>query len=519
MNAMKPDTPVGAVVEARGGPSKSKQSFKAWKPREITNRFLGRATCSRCGKSPSHDRQQCPARDAVCHKCAKRGHFQSVCRSTAKVGEVRLDSPEASLSDAFMRGLTQPGVNASSPWAVTLLLNGKLIQFEIDTSAEVTVISQQTHEEIGSPPLSSPQRTLRGPSNHVLPVIGQFTGKLGREGREVEQVIFVVKELRRHLLGRPAIETLDLAVRIGIVKGEERQSPINQFPSLFQGLGKLEGEYSIKLQEGAEPFTLTVPRRVAIPLMKQVKDELQRMEQLGVIARVSEPTEWCSGMVVVPKADNRVRICVDLTRLNQSVCRERHIMPAVEQILAQLAGARIFSKLDANSGFWQIPLSRESALLTTFITPFGRYCFHRLPFGITSAPEHFQRHMSDLLGDLDGVVCMVDDVLVHGRTASEHDERLVRVLERLKQAGLTLNQEKCRFSQTQVKFLGQVIDQSGIHPDPDKVEAIQKVLPPSNVGDIRRFLGMANHLSKFSPNLAEKTQPLRGLLNKANHWV
>ena len=119
-------------------------------------------------------------------------------------------------------------------------------------------------------------------------------------------------------------------------------------------------------------------------------------------------------MVVVPKLNNRVRICVDLTKLNESVCRERHPLPAVEQTLAQIAGARVFSKLDANSGFWQIPLSADSAPLTTFITPFGRYHFNRLPFGITSAPEHFQRRMQHILGDLRGVVCLMDDVLVHG---------------------------------------------------------------------------------------------------------
>ena len=115
---------------------------------------------------------------------------------------------------------------------------------------------------------------------------------------------------------------------------------------------------------------------------------------------------------------------VDLTRLNDSVCRERHPLPVVDQILAQLAGAKIFSKLDANSGFWQIPLSPESIPLTTFITPFGRFCFHRLPFGITSAPEHFQRRMSELLGDIEGVVvCMIDDVLVHGIQDSQRAQR------------------------------------------------------------------------------------------------
>ena len=198
--------------------------------------------------------------------------------------------------------------------------------------------------------------------------------------------------------------------------------------------------------------------------MKSVKVELERIESQGVISKISEPTEWCSGMVVVPKANGKVRICVDLTRLNDNVCRERHPLPAVDQTLAQLAGARVFSKLNANSGFWLIPLSPESIPLTTFITPYGRYCFHRLPFGITSAPEHFQRRMSEVLGDLEGVVCMMDDVIVHGRSQEEHNERLIKVLNRLQAEGLTLNQEKCKFSQSQVPFLGQVVNESGITP-------------------------------------------------------
>ena len=271
-----------------------------------------------------------------------------------------------------------------SPWAMTLSLNGEPTKFEIDTDAEVTVISPSAHRKIGSPALRSVKRTLRGPSNHVLPVKGHFMGKLKRGDREVEQELFVVSNLHKHLLGRPAIQALDLAVRVSALR-KDTKNPVEQFPSLFKDLGKLQGEYIIKLQEDAKPYALTVPRRVAIPLM-QLVDRLERMERSGVITRVSEPTEWCAGIWWWYR--NPTRSSVDFTRLNQSVCRERHPLPAVEYTLA---GARVFSKLDANSSFWQIPLSRDSALLTTFITPFGRFCFHRLPFGITSAPEHFQR--------------------------------------------------------------------------------------------------------------------------------
>ena len=155
------------------------------------------------------------------------------------------------------------------------------------------------------------------------------------------------------------------------------------------------------------------------------------MEQLGVISRVEEPTPWCAGMVVVPKGDGRVRICVDLTKLNQAVCRERHILPSVEQSLALLENAKVFSKIDANSGFWQIELDKPSALLTTFITPFGRFYFSHLPFGINSAPEHFQCQMSEVLADLEGAICLIDDVMIFGKTQQEHDSRLTKVLERL----------------------------------------------------------------------------------------
>ena len=166
------------------------------------------------------------------------------------------------------------------------------------------------------------------------------------------------------------------------------------------------------------------------------------MQRLGVIEPVETPTEWCVGMVVVPKTNGRVRICVDLTKLNENVYHERHPLPAVDQTLAQIAGAQVFSKLYANSGFWQIPLCSESALLTTFITPFGRYHFNRLPFAITSAPEHFQRRMSALLRDFEGVICLIDDILIYGNTQEEHDERLLAVLNRLEEAGLTLNRDK-----------------------------------------------------------------------------
>ena len=404
----------------------------------------------------------------------------------------------------------------SNPWSVTLLVNGRPVKFKIDTGADVTIIPRSVLRSIPGVALKPPTKTLSGAGCKTLQVEGQFTAALKYHDREATEEVYAVKKLNRSLLGRPAIEALGLVQRVNAVQTET--DVVKEFPKLFGGLGRLEEEYKIVLRDDATPYALSTPHRIAIPLLPKVKAELERMEQMGVVSRVREPTEWCSGMVVVPKADGSVRICVDLTRLNESVRREHHPLPAVEQALAQLAGAQVFSKIDANSGFWQIPLAQESALLTTFITPFGRFCFNRLPFGITSAPEHFQRRMSEILQGVTGVVCLMDDILVHGKSKEEHDQRLLIVLRRLEEAGVTLNRKKCIFAQEQVKFLGQVVDRTGVRPDPDKVSAIANFKTPTCVGDIRRLLGMTNQLGKFSPNLANTTKPLRDLLAKDSEW-
>lgn len=380
----------------------------------------------------------------------------------------------------------------------------------------MTVIPETDYCEEQDGPLRPPERVLKGAGQQPLLVRGKFKGCLKKDEVESQQDVYVVSGLRKPLLGRPAIEALGI---VSLVEPVLRDDVAKRFPKLFQGLGRLKDNYTIKLRDDVKPFALTTPRRVALPLLPKVRAELQRMEDLGVISKVEEPTEWCAGMVVVPKQNGHVRICVDLTKLNESVCRERHILPSVEQTLAQIGGAKFFSKLDANSGFWQVELARESALLTTFITPFGRFCFNRLPFGITSAPEHFQRRMCEILSGLEGVVCLVDDILICGKTQAEHDERLIAVLTRLSEAGLTLNKEKCELNRTSIKFLGQLVDETGVKPDPDKILAIQGMKPPTNITELRRFLGMINQLNKFSPNLADRTKPLRDLLSKKNHWV
>ena len=218
-------------------------------------------------------------------------------------------------------------------------------------------------------------------------------------------------------------------------------------------------------------------------------------------------------MVVVPKPSGEVRICVDLTKLNANIKREVHPLPSVDYTLGKI-GNSIFSKTDANSAFWQRELSDESKFFTTFITPWGRYCFERLPYGISTGSEQFQKVMEEKLEVLEGVECQIDDVLVHGETQQIDDERLQAVLKRLAESNITLNLDKCEFSKSEVKGLGNIVRVNGISPDPEKIEAIVNLPAPKNIREVRSFLGMVNQLSKFTEHLADKTKPLRDLLRK-----
>ena len=219
--------------------------------------------------------------------------------------------------------------------------------------------------------------------------MGQFTETLQYKNKSSLQTFFVVKDLKINLLGLPAITALKLAARIDVIT--DYHTMIGEsFPAVFEGLGNLGEPYVIRLLPDVQPHALHVSRNVPLPLRDKVRTELNRMVSIGVIARIDQPMKWCAGMVAIPKKNGSVCICVDLKRLNKGVQREVHPLPKVDETLAQLTGVKIFSKLDTNSGFWQIPLSPESRPLTTFIIPFGRFCFSKLPFGISSAPEHFQ---------------------------------------------------------------------------------------------------------------------------------
>ena len=487
------------------------------RPRDAKQQTRGKP-CGRCGKG--HAKQEkCPAKDAVCHKCQRIGHFSAQCfsKTVAGTGNVGQLSGEILPDEGAYLDEVGAEKNTDAMWCAAVKIAGRSCEFKLDTGAEVTAVTEELHTLLGKPALQRASKVLYGPGQQPLKVLGQFEESISYRNSSSRQVLFVVRGLSKNLMGLPAITALNLATRVDGV-GDYSQSIQEKFPSVFQGLGTFGDPYEIKLKDGAKPWAIHTARRVPLPLRDKVAEELRRMESCGVISRMEEPTEWCAGMVAVPKKQGSVRICVDLKALNENVMREVYPLPTVDQTLAQMNGATKFSKLDANSGFWQIPLSENSRHFTTFFTPLGRFCFNKLPFGICSAPEVFQNRMSKVLQGLEGVVCQIDDILVYGKDAEDHDVCLQAVLKHLQEAKVTLNTEKCVFNQDSVKFLGHVVDKNGIAADPEKVRAIVEMKEPTCVADLRRFLGMVNYLGKFSPHLTDIAQPLHELLSKKTAW-
>ncbi|UYV73632.1 K02A2.6-like, partial [Cordylochernes scorpioides] len=211
-------------------------------------------------------------------------------------------------------------------------------------------------------------------------------------------------------------------------------------------------------------------------------------------------------------------IRMDPRELNKYIQRERYILPTAETIFSELKGATVFSVFDASSAFWQVPLDKESTNLCTIATPFGRFRFKRLPYGLNSASEVFQRCINNILSGLQGTAFYMDDILIYGSTMEEHNRNLETVLRRLEENNVKLNAKKQQIAVDKVNLLGHIISRDGIAIQASRAEAIQKLKRPENETEVQRFLGMVTYLGKFIPNLSDKTAPLRKLISNKSEW-
>ncbi|CAE1306756.1 unnamed protein product [Acanthosepion pharaonis] len=170
--------------------------------------------------------------------------------------------------------------------------------------------------------------------------------------------------------------------------------------------------------------------------------------------------------------------------------RCHHKTPTMKEFSHKLSGTKFFSKLGAKNGYWSVKLDRESQLLTTFNSPFGRYCFRRMPFGLVMSQDVFQQRMHMIIEKCTGALALIDDVIIHGKTKEEHDLNLRKLMETARTAGLTFNSSKCAIDHEQVKFFGAIFDRNGIHPDPQKVEEKKSLPSPRNITELQKVLGI-----------------------------
>ena len=374
--------------------------------------------------------------------------------------------------------------------------SGSYIRFQVDMGAQCNVLPVDTYKKAtGDKTLSDVTPTNTQVTAYGGAVVGSVLLRVWREESKYRLECKLVDSRKiRPLLGRKAclgmmvIQYLD---NDAIRKPDTGNTPVyalepagpisieqlkKEHPEVFgPGVGWLEGKYRIALDESVYPVQHP-PCRVQVPLRAALKDALDDLVQQDILAPVQQPTPWVSSMVVVPKKDGKPRICLDPRDLNKAIRREHYPLPTIEDILTRLHGAKVFTVLDVSKGFWHVELEEDSSFLTTFNTPFGRYRWKRMPFGICSAPEVFQRRMHQLIEGLQGVEVVADDFVVVGfgdtldEAVKDHDQNLDAVLRRCAARGIKLNSSKVRLRRQEVPFIGHVTTDKGLRADPTKVQ-------------------------------------------------
>ncbi len=408
---------------------------------------------------------------------------------------------------------------SENDWSVDMEMRGKTVKLEIDTGARCNLMCLSTVQKLGlEGDIQKSNVRINGVHGNVIKAYGVVKIPCVYKDKTYDmtfQVLNGKKDL--NLIGRDDSVRTGLVVRVNKTDTTS-QTVVNKYRDVLgTEIGCLPKEYDIVIDESVTPV-VHPPRSLPAAIRDKVKEELERLEKCGIITKVTKPTPWVNSLVVVKKKNNRVRICIDPRDLNKAVLREHYPMNSIEDIATRLRGSTVFSTLDANSGYFQLKLTEKSSDLTTFNTPFGRFKYLRMPMGIKCAAEIFQREMATSLSDLEGVEVVVDDLLVHGRTQKEHDERLTKVLERARKLNLKLSIEKSKISKKEIDYVGHKITAEGLKPTEERVQAISNMKTPENVQELETILGMVAYVSKFIPNVSDLCEPLREV-KKAETWL
>ncbi|XP_061156017.1 uncharacterized protein K02A2.6-like [Syngnathus typhle] len=527
--------------------------------------------CYRC--KGQHNAAECKFKQEKCHACGKVGHIASACRNkskqkryvvnpTAKKEQSRSsyrshnvqERPEDSDTDGseedsfplqnikFKLGrMSDIYLRKVDPYTESMKLNGKRVQFEIDTGCSLTVMSEKTFLttwRTNKTPCIKPVRLkLETYTGDRVEVVGAAQVQVKYKKQRAKLPLVVVKGDGPSLLGRCWLEDIQLNWKEIKARHKERQvhqihtdqrtvetkvtlqEVLCKHDEVFkEELGTLKGtKATIHVKGNAVPRFFR-PRSIPYAMRAKVDEEIDRLLKEDIITPVKY-SEWAAPVVPILKPVGTVRLCGDYKlTVNTVSSLEQYPIPRVEDLFNALAKGKQFSKLDMSHAYQQILMDEDSKKYLTVNTHRGLFTYNRLPFGVASAPAIFQRTMESLLCGIPLVAVYLDDILVSGMDQSDHLKNLDSVLNRLKEAGLRLRRNKCTFLQDEVEYLGYKVDAQGLHPIAQKVKAIKDAPAPANVSELKSFLGLLNYYNKFLPNLATLLAPLHELLRHDVRW-
>ena len=413
-----------------------------------------------------------------------------------------------------------------SPILVNIFLDEAKVTMELDTGTPPTIISKNLFEKIW--PDTNNRPVLYPSSSHLrvyggipLTVVGELrvNARVENSSESRMTTVVVVKEEGPCLLGRRLINSLSVLQYVNSV-ATNSDSLRAEFPKLFsEDLGRYRDKlFSIDV-DPTVPSKFCKARTVPYTLRDKVDKELCRLQREGIISPISN-CSWAAPVVPVIKSDGSVRLCGDYKLTANKAARvDTYPIPSLHDLFSSLAGGVVFSKLDMSQAYAQLCLDDQSKKYTVINTHRGLFQYNRLSFGISSAPGIFQRAMEELLRDMPGVFCYLDDILISASSIEEHGRILRLVLSKLQAAGLKLKLNNYHIGVPSVSYLGYVIDKEGIHPTEEKVKAIVEAPAPNNITQLRAYLGLLNFYRRFLPQAATMLEPLNRLLKADTPWV
>ena len=478
--------------------------------------------------------------------------------------------------DAMFNNLcTSPHKKALRPLWIRIPDKCKIheLMCEIDTGAGCNVMPKYLASQITDKPLKSPKTRITAYGNHQIHVLGSFQTEAIVNSNEGHKILWQVTDTEgppilglssAEVLGyvsfptikQPAlsctpirlaevgkidtqksndqVEIPKLTIRYGqfkksvLVNNHEHRLPVSkeyllkEFSDVFdESVGTLPGgDYHIHLKSNAVPVQ-HAPRHVPEKRKDAYYAELQRLVDSGVIVKEDRHTEWINSIVSVEKSDGSLRLCLDPKDLNSAIERNPYYSRKMDEIQAEIGKAhgKLFTLLDVKSAYWQIKLDEESSLLTTFNTPWGKFRWLRLPFGLKIASDVFQQRLDAVINQIKHVSNIADDCLVYGSDPVQHDAALLLLLESARRNGIKFNASKMQFRVERCAFFGEILTPEGLEPDPSKLDAIRQMSPPQSKAELHSFLGLVNYMKRYSARLTELSVPLREILKTDHGWM